>query len=169
MDPLKFSCQCADRPFVTNLGTSSRSDLAELPAPTVDPVADTAMLPPPDLRVPALAPPSLPALAGIPVLPPTPRFCLDEVDAASTSAPLQPSPDVVLAADPSDITEVASLAPSQAPEPLALAIPALPGLLDGLAWELGWLGPTPLADLLHAHAVDGSIPDTEPDYSTRIR
>ena len=72
---------------MTNLATPSRSDLAELPAPTVDPVADTAMLPPPGLRVPALAPPALPSLAGTPVVPPLPRFSLDEDDAGAGSIP----------------------------------------------------------------------------------
>lgn len=42
---------------MTNLAAPSRSDLAELPAPTVDPIANTTMLPPPGLSVPALAPP----------------------------------------------------------------------------------------------------------------
>jgi hypothetical protein len=71
---------------VSNLESPSRSDLALLSPPTVDVVADAAMLPPPGLRVPALDPPSLPSLTGAPVVPPMPRLSLDEADAAITLA-----------------------------------------------------------------------------------
>lgn len=69
---------------MSNIESPSRSDLAILSPPTVDLVGDAAMLPPPDLRVPALAPPSLPSLTGAPVVPLMPRLSLDEADAAIT-------------------------------------------------------------------------------------
>lgn len=47
-----------------------------------------------------------------------------------------------------------------------------PGLLDELAWELGWLGERPLPELLEAHRIDvraRAIGDDDPAFSTAIR
>ena len=172
---------------MSNLESPSRSDLALLSPPAVDLVADAAMPPPPDLRVPALSPPSLPSLTGAPVVPPMPRLSLDEADAAITlaaghNAHGDESPDrcppiveSTSAAPVISLGEVFGAAPAepgpgepgpgesvQLAKPMEIGVPALPGT-PALPGDVPASAPVP-APTAELPAVAGQIlsPANEP-------
>lgn len=102
---------------MTDLEVPPRTEPTTLPAPTMDLVADRAPLPPPPLRVPAVAPTMLPLLNGPPVVPPMPRFSLDDLDGTSVA---EAGPTVDIAAD--DIQQAADLSCPASVEPAPASI-----------------------------------------------
>jgi hypothetical protein len=130
---------------VTDLQVPPRTEPTALPAPTMDLVADRAPMPPPPLRVPAVSPPSLPPLNGSPIVPPMPRFSLDEVDAASDLAE-----ERVVVADP----DTPPPGPDPSCPPIMEAAPMI-ALVDG---DAAPFVATPTIEMPVVEAIPGASP-----------